>query len=53
MSKPGTPAEGSQSNSTLILRRQLQELTKRPVEGFSAGLLALDATGMRQEETDL
>lgn len=26
-----------QSNSLLILRRQLTELTKRPVEGFSAG----------------
>jgi len=29
----------SQSNSTLLLRRQLLELTKRPVEGFSAGLV--------------
>ncbi|EEB90992.1 hypothetical protein MPER_10725 [Moniliophthora perniciosa FA553] len=37
MSKPGTP---SQANSnTLLLRRQLTELTKRPVEGFSAGLV--------------
>ncbi len=35
MSKPATP---SQANSnTLLLRRQLQELTKHPVEGFSAG----------------
>jgi hypothetical protein len=39
MSKPSTPsnANASSSNSTLLLRRQLQELTKRPVEGFSAG----------------
>ncbi|KAF8918339.1 ubiquitin-conjugating enzyme/RWD-like protein [Mucidula mucida] len=37
MSKPATP---SQANSnTLLLRRQLQELTKHPVEGFSAGLV--------------
>ncbi|EUC54120.1 ubiquitin-conjugating enzyme E2, putative [Rhizoctonia solani AG-3 Rhs1AP] len=34
-SKPGTPGAGPQ----LLLRRQLQELTKRPVEGFSAGLV--------------
>lgn len=34
MSKPGTPT----SSNTLLLRRQLTELTKRPVEGFSAGL---------------
>jgi len=41
MSKPSTPsnANASSSNSTLLLRRQLQELTKRPVEGFSAGLV--------------
>nr|GAT51045.1 ubiquitin-conjugating enzyme [Mycena chlorophos] len=36
MSKPGTP--GAASN-TLLLRRQLAELTKHPVEGFSAGLV--------------
>jgi len=29
----------SSNNSHLILRRQLQELTKHPVEGFSAGLV--------------
>ena len=34
MSKPS----GSGNNNHLILRRQLQELTRRPVEGFSAGL---------------
>ncbi|KDN44582.1 hypothetical protein RSAG8_05347, partial [Rhizoctonia solani AG-8 WAC10335] len=34
-SKPGTPGAGPQ----LLLKRQLQELTKRPVEGFSAGLV--------------
>ncbi|KAJ8516205.1 hypothetical protein ONZ45_g6480 [Pleurotus djamor] len=34
MSKPSTTA-----SNTLLLRRQLQELTKRPVEGFSAGLV--------------
>jgi len=34
MSKPATP---TQSNS-LLLRRQLVELTKHPVEGFSAGV---------------
>ena len=43
MSKPGTP----QGGNNLILRRQLQELSKNPVEGFSAGrflrhLLAFD-----------
>ncbi|KAL1757060.1 ubiquitin-conjugating enzyme/RWD-like protein [Schizophyllum commune] len=37
MSKPGTPSN-SGSNS-LLLRRQLTELTKHPVEGFSAGLV--------------
>ncbi|KAF8064180.1 ubiquitin-conjugating enzyme [Lyophyllum atratum] len=36
MSKPGTPSAAS---NTLLLRRQLTELTKRPVEGFSAGLV--------------
>ncbi|KIY69582.1 ubiquitin-conjugating enzyme [Cylindrobasidium torrendii FP15055 ss-10] len=35
MSKPGTPTP----SNTLLLRRQLTELTKRPVEGFSAGLV--------------
>ncbi|KAF9491110.1 Ubiquitin-conjugating enzyme E2 15, variant 2 [Pleurotus ostreatus] len=35
MSKPSTPTP----SNTLLLRRQLQELTKRPVEGFSAGLV--------------
>jgi hypothetical protein len=39
MSKPPTPSNASSSNSTLILRRQLQELTKQPVQGFSAGRL--------------
>ncbi|CAE6473830.1 ubiquitin-conjugating enzyme E2 G1 [Rhizoctonia solani] len=34
-SKPGTPSAGPQ----LLLRRQLQELKKRPLEGFSAGLV--------------
>ncbi|KAF9529072.1 ubiquitin-conjugating enzyme [Crepidotus variabilis] len=38
-SKPGTPGGSSTSNSSLLLRRQLLELTKRPVEGFSAGLV--------------
>ncbi|TRM60067.1 ubiquitin-conjugating enzyme/RWD-like protein [Schizophyllum amplum] len=37
MSKPSTPSN-SNSNS-LLLRRQLTELTKHPVEGFSAGLV--------------
>lgn len=37
MSKPSTPSNGQSSHSTLLLRRQLTELTKRPVEGFSAG----------------
>ncbi|KAJ7778516.1 ubiquitin-conjugating enzyme [Mycena metata] len=36
MSKPSTPAPAS---NTILLRRQLTELTKRPVEGFSAGLV--------------
>ncbi|KAG2072031.1 ubiquitin-conjugating enzyme [Suillus decipiens] len=35
MSKPSTP----QPSNTLLLRRQLTELTKHPVEGFSAGLV--------------
>jgi len=35
-----TQTQPQQSNSSsLILRRQLTELTKRPVEGFSAGLV--------------
>ncbi|KAF8890662.1 ubiquitin-conjugating enzyme [Infundibulicybe gibba] len=37
MSKPPTP--GQPASNTLLLRRQLTELTKRPVEGFSAGLV--------------
>ncbi|KIY48534.1 ubiquitin-conjugating enzyme [Fistulina hepatica ATCC 64428] len=37
MSKPSTP--GPTTSNTLLLRRQLAELTKRPVEGFSAGLV--------------
>ncbi|KAJ3843313.1 ubiquitin-conjugating enzyme [Lentinula raphanica] len=35
MSKPSTPS----NSNTLLLRRQLTELTKHPVEGFSAGLV--------------
>ncbi|KAF9784671.1 ubiquitin-conjugating enzyme [Thelephora terrestris] len=35
MSKSSTP----KPSNTLLLSRQLQELTKRPVEGFSAGLV--------------
>lgn len=38
MSKPSTPNQAA--SNTLILRRQLTELTKHPVEGFSAGLCA-------------
>lgn len=38
MSKPSTP--GGTASNTLLLRRQLTELTKHPVEGFSAGRLA-------------
>ncbi|KAK0201012.1 ubiquitin-conjugating enzyme [Desarmillaria ectypa] len=37
MSKPSTPAQ--HASNTLLLRRQLNELTKHPVEGFSAGLV--------------
>ena len=33
MSRQGTP----QGGNNLILRRQLQELSRNPVEGFSAG----------------
>ncbi|KAJ7619522.1 ubiquitin-conjugating enzyme [Roridomyces roridus] len=36
MSKPSTPTPAS---NTILLRRQLTELTKHPVEGFSAGLV--------------
>lgn len=36
MSKPSTPG-GQPASNTLLLRRQLTELTKHPVEGFSAG----------------
>lgn len=35
MSKPSQ--ETPPASNTLLLRRQLVELTKRPVEGFSAG----------------
>ncbi|GFZ48941.1 E2 ubiquitin-conjugating enzyme [Saitozyma sp. JCM 24511] len=38
-SKPGTPAQSSTANSSLILRKQLLELQKNPVDGFSAGLV--------------
>ncbi|TFK97817.1 ubiquitin-conjugating enzyme [Pterulicium gracile] len=37
-SKPSTPG-GKTNSNTLLLRRQLQELTKNPVQGFSAGLV--------------
>ncbi|KAK0213496.1 ubiquitin-conjugating enzyme [Armillaria fumosa] len=37
MSKPSTPTQ--HASNTLLLRRQLNELTKHPVEGFSAGLV--------------
>ncbi|KAJ7145824.1 ubiquitin-conjugating enzyme/RWD-like protein [Mycena epipterygia] len=37
MSKPSTP--GQTASNTILLRRQLTELTKHPVEGFSAGLV--------------
>ncbi|KAI0052504.1 ubiquitin-conjugating enzyme [Auriscalpium vulgare] len=37
MSKPGTPSQSG--TPSLLLRRQLAELTKHPVEGFSAGLV--------------
>lgn len=39
MSKPSTPS--ATSNSNLILKRQLIELQKHPVEGFSAGILLI------------
>ncbi|KAJ2912766.1 hypothetical protein MD484_g7645, partial [Candolleomyces efflorescens] len=32
-------SSGQTASNTLLLRRQLAELTKRPVEGFSAGLV--------------
>lgn len=42
MSKPDTPTKpGTPNSNTLLLRRQLTELTKHPVEGFSAGLHSL------------
>ncbi|KAJ1300680.1 hypothetical protein OPQ81_002327 [Rhizoctonia solani] len=37
-SKPGTPAGGI-GGPQLLLKRQLQEFIKHPVEGFSAGLV--------------
>ncbi|KAJ6619059.1 ubiquitin-conjugating enzyme [Mycena sp. CBHHK59/15] len=37
MSKPSTPSQTA--SNTILLRRQLAELTKHPVEGFSAGLV--------------
>ncbi|KAJ7468629.1 ubiquitin-conjugating enzyme [Mycena latifolia] len=37
MSKPSTPSQTA--SNTILLRRQLTELTKHPVEGFSAGLV--------------
>ncbi|KAH8823796.1 ubiquitin-conjugating enzyme [Flagelloscypha sp. PMI_526] len=39
MSKPSTPSNSGSNNSSLLLKRQLLELTKKPVEGFSAGLV--------------
>ncbi|WWC58942.1 uncharacterized protein I303_101487 [Kwoniella dejecticola CBS 10117] len=36
--KPGTPISNT-SNSSLILRKQLLDLQKSPVDGFSAGLV--------------
>ncbi|KAK4683642.1 ubiquitin-conjugating enzyme E2 G1, partial [Tremellales sp. Uapishka_1] len=38
-SKPATPAPSTTSNSSLILRKQLLDLQKNPVDGFSAGLV--------------
>ena len=34
---PMSRSPAPQSSNSLLLRRQLTELTKRPVEGFSAG----------------
>lgn len=39
MSKTTTTTTTTSASNTLLLRRQLQELTKKPVEGFSAGLV--------------
>lgn len=39
--KPGTPVSTT-GNSSLILRKQLLEFQKNPVDGFSAGLVADD-----------
>ncbi|KAF7307720.1 Ubiquitin-conjugating enzyme [Mycena kentingensis (nom. inval.)] len=43
MSTPGTPgtpgSAGTPASNTLLLRRQLTELTRHPLEGFSAGLV--------------
>lgn len=56
MSKPGTPGTSTPSN-TLLLRRQLTELTKHPVEGFSAGMHLFqslyDTTSSRGRTNDL
>ncbi|TXT13420.1 hypothetical protein VHUM_00787 [Vanrija humicola] len=37
-SKPGTPLSAT-ANSSLLLRKQLRDLQKNPVDGFSAGLV--------------
>ncbi|CAK9784730.1 ubiquitin-conjugating enzyme [Cutaneotrichosporon oleaginosum] len=37
-SKPGTPLSNT-ANSSLLLRKQLRDLQKNPVDGFSAGLV--------------
>ncbi|KAI0033038.1 ubiquitin-conjugating enzyme/RWD-like protein [Vararia minispora EC-137] len=39
MSNPGSHSSSPAPSNTLLLRRQLLELTKHPVEGFSAGLV--------------
>ncbi|RXK39855.1 ubiquitin-conjugating enzyme E2 G1 [Tremella mesenterica] len=37
--KPGTPSQSPAANSSLILRKQLLDFQKNPVDGFSAGLV--------------
>ena len=51
MSNSSTP--GGQASNTLLLRRQLTELTKHPVEGFSAGKPASLVTCWSDDEADL
>lgn len=51
--RSGAPGNGAVASNTLLLRRQLAELTKHPLEGFSAGMDIRFLAGCFPSLTDL